>query len=314
MIRSGFLTSSVCERARAAAAVALLFLGGGLACAAEDEVPKFRFDPPDGTMYVEVANTTKVVDMGNLGTAIQESELRTRIAIDRTETGYRVTSALISARDKSDPDPEAGTGRHVLEGIELTLEVDGNAQLTDVAGLDEAVDKYKQTLSADQLAALSGVLETESMLSAVRTNWNHRFGHLASRRASIGAAWMVTEEFPLLAGGRAAAYVAVKVAERTQVAGRECLRVDYRYAADPEALREFLGDAAVELIDKQQLTSTSSGVSGHGHQLVDPTTLLCYGERTEVTMEMTIPLPERDAIPATLQWTKEYTFDHQPSE
>ncbi len=98
------------------------------------------------------------------------------------------------------------------------------------------------------------------------------------------------------------------------VGGRECVRVEFKYASDPVEVRGFLGHEHESLLSGKKPFRGGARVSGRGHRIVDAATLLPYGQKIERVIETTIAVPSRGHMPVTIRQDKTYWYSYQPAD
>ena len=282
------------------------------AAAGEEASSVFRFDPPDGTRYVESVDTTQVLDFGEGRTSARQSELSTQVTVEKETTGYSVTSTLVSGGTSSALEEADNAALKALEGVPLTYHVDGEARIESVSGIKEATDKVRAALPSNVAAIVAKALTEEAVLATARADWDRRVLNFVGRPAGVGDAWLATEKFPLPSGEVVEFYSAMRVTKQEQAGGRDCVRVEYSYSRDPRTLRGALGDSADSLLDGKEPFADTSKVSGNGYRVVDPETLLCYGEKLEREVKTTLPLPDGNGLPVTIHQTKTYRYEYDP--
>ena len=280
------------------------------AAAGEDASPVFRFDPPDGTRYVESVDTTQVLDFGEGRTSARQSELRTQVTIEKEAAGYSATSTLVWGATTSALEEADNAALKALEGVPLTYHIDGEGRIASVSGIKEATDKVRAALPDNVAAIVSRALTEKAVLAAARADWDRRVLNFVGRPAGVGDAWLATEKFPLPSGEVVEFYSAMRVTKQEQVGGRDCVRVEYSYSRDPRALRGALGDSADSLLAGKEPFADTSKVSGNGYRVVDPETLLCYGEELERELKTTLPLPDGESLPVTIHQTNTYRYQY----
>jgi len=282
------------------------------AAAGEGASPVFRFDPPDGTSYVESVDTRQALDFGEGRTSARQSELRTQVTVAKETTGYSVTSTLVSGGTSSALEEADNAALKALEGVPLTYHIDGETRIASVSGIKEAMDQVRAALPASVAAIVAKALTDEAVLATARADWDRRVLNFAGRPAGVGDTWLATEKFPLPSGDVVEFYSAMRVTKQEQAGGRDCVRVEYSYSRDPRDLRDALGDSADSLLARKEPFAGASKVSGNGYRVVDPETLLCYGEELEREVKTILPLPDGESLPVTIQQTKTYTYEYAP--
>lgn len=297
----------------AAVAAALVCLAGAaaLAGAGAEEADVFRFDPPDGTTFTETSKTVQVADMESGQTPPRETVYTGGVVIRKAESGHTVAATLISVETRVGAKQASDVALDALKGMALTYRIDAEGRMTDVEGVEDVRRRFGEAFPPDVVASVSKMLDKPVLLASEQADWRRRVGNLIGRPTRDGCAWLTTEEFSLPSGGMLTYYVAARVDRHIRTAGRDCVRVLYEYAMDPKDLSEFLGEAAEAVTGEQEAFTSESRMSGRGYRIVDPTTLLCYGERLSRTVDMMMPVPGRGEMAVTLQQTKSYEYRYE---
>jgi hypothetical protein len=299
---------------RLVGSVAALLVCGLLhpALAAQEEQRTFRFAPPDGTSYIETVSTLQVLDFGGGRTGATKSELQIERRIARSATGYSFTEAVtvgtsVSAHQEIDQAILAA-----VRGKLVTYSVDSSGHLLDVTGTEPLIEAIRKALPADAAALAAKAFTKEALLAAARAEWEVRVEDLIGRSAAPGSAWVVEDSYLLVNGDLVAYYTAMKVAGAETIAGHDCVRIEYRSGCDPDQFREFLGESYASATAGKHALPGDVMVSGSGSRLVDPMTLLCYGEELDRRFDSVIvTIPDRGEMPISLRQTKSYRYDYR---
>jgi len=280
---------------------------------AQEPPPVFRFAPPDGTTYTEAVVVVQLVDFGEGRTSSRQSVLKTKVDIRKLAVGYNIVSTLLYGQTTGGAG-EPGAALEALQGVPLTYEIDGQAHLISVTGAAQVRQKLEEALPSELAAAMAATLSDEGVLAAARSDWNRRVLSYVGVPAQVGEAWVDVEEFTLPSGGTVDYYSAHRVAGVEDVAGVRCLRVEFTNSRDPAALRPFLGPNAEALLTGKPPLPGSDTLSGSGNRVVDPTTLLCYGEEVDQKVTTTVAVPGNPSVPVTIDQRKTYDYDYAPPE
>jgi hypothetical protein len=142
-----------------------------------------------------------------------------------------------------------------------------------------------------------------------------RIGLFVGRAAKIGDVWTSTEEFTLPTGEAIVSYTATKFVEKVKCETHDCVRIQFSYTSDADAL----GDIAEKVVNDAadaggvpQLKAEMSGttITGEGERIIDPATMLIYHETISRTMKMQMDIPGKGKIMVTGQETRETDFDY----
>jgi len=299
---------------RLVGSVAALLVCGLLppALAAQEEQRTFRFAPPDDTSYTETVSTSQVLDFGGGRTSATRSELQLEGRIARIASGYALTETVIGGTSESAHQEMDQVMLAAMKGKSLTYTVDSSGHLLDVTGMEPLVEAIRKALPADVAALAAKAFAKDALLAAARAEWGARIEGLIGRSAAPGSAWMVEDSYLLINGDLVDYYTAMKVVAAESVAGHDCVRIEYRSGCDPEHLKELLGESYASAAAGKQALSGDVVMSGGGSRLVDPMTLLCYGEELERRFDnVMVTIPDRGEIPISIRQTKSYRYDYR---
>ncbi|UCF80375.1 MAG: hypothetical protein JSV08_07650 [Acidobacteriota bacterium] len=277
----------------------------------------FRFNPPDGIEFSQTLTITKVQEMGELRKQTDVNVSKAQIAIRKKPAGYTATAKLLSTVMTRDGQAFRHPAMSVMEGLEITHELDREGRLAAVGGFD-ALKKRIQDKFDPQMAQMLSALLTEeaiaNMANKEEAEWNGRIGNFIGRTVELGDVWTDTEEFPLPTGKTVVFHTATKFTEEKECGGSNCLRVEFFYHSKPAALEKLVGKTLGDLSKAAgaEMEAEVSGmeVAGSGERLIDPATMLIYAERIERTVKAQMDVPEHGLVTAVTKETREYEFDY----
>jgi hypothetical protein len=282
------------------------------ALAAQEEQRTFRFAPPDATSYIETVSTVQVLDFGGGRTSATKSELEIERRVARTADGYTLTEMVTGGSSETSLQEVDQAVLAAMKGKPVTYIVEADGRLVDVTGTEAVLEAVRKALPPEIAAIAAKAFTKEAMLAAARADWGARTEGLIGRSAAPGSAWMVTDSYLLPNGDLVEHYTALKVAGTETAGGREWVRLEYRLGRDPDEFRDFLGESYVSAAAGKQALAGSVTVSGGGYRLVDPATLLCYGEELERKFgNVTMSAPGVGEIVISLRQTKSYRYDYR---
>jgi hypothetical protein len=271
----------------------------------------FRFDPPDGTRYVLTSSGTQVLDFGEGRATSTQSESNTLYSFHRLADGHSVTFGVPGGEAEGPGAAGKQLTTEPLKGASLTYKIDDAWRLVDVSGIEEIGRRARETLAPEALAMVGGVFSKETISATAQADWEREVLNYKDRSATPGSVWLATEHYPLPSGDMVEFHVALKVTGEQTVDGRNCVRVEFKYASDPVELRGFLGPEHESLLSGKKPFGGGARVSGRGHRIVDPATLLPYGQKVERVIETTIEVPSRGHVPVTIRQDRTYWYSYQ---
>jgi hypothetical protein len=279
-----------------------LVVACGVAAAAEEQVPKFTFNPGNGTvrtMRGTRTTETRLADGRSRSTTVT-SVFKESYA--RTEPGYTVRQTLISSTLPAGLEAVMNALRHTP----LVYEVDAAGKLLSVKGPEAIIAELQAELPRKLRESMpAAYLDAEQMREQQRVAWKEVVTDAVGRPAGIGEAWVATTQLRLPDGRVLQHYAARKVVGRAMAQGRPCVRVQIVTSNDPEELRGFLGTAADTLLNGLKPLSTDAKISGSGHAIMDPATALQYDSGWHQRVEAEVKYPEVGLARAVIAQTEE---------
>ncbi len=313
MARHASGSPAVLRRCVASPLGALLCLLAAAAVGAGENEGTFQFAPPDGTRYVETVDTTQVLDFGQGRTTSTRSQLSAQCSYRKLPDGYSVTSRMLAGQVEGPGQEGKQLMMEALKGVSLVYKIDATGRLVDVSGIEALETQLRETLPPEALALVGDVFSKENTMAMAQADWESHVLNYKGRSATPGSVWLATEHYPLPTGHMAEFHVAYKVTGEQTVDGRECARVEFRYASDPVELKGFVGSENESLLSGKAPSPGAGRVSGRGHRIVDPATLLPYGQKIERTIETTIAVPSQGDMAVTIRQDKKYWYSYQPA-
>jgi hypothetical protein len=298
-------------------AVAACCLGAAASAACPDEIG-FRFNPPDGISFTQVLKTTKVTDLGPLGSRTDVTTSTTRVTISKSATGYTLVATPVSAKMTRNGKAVDNPLLDVLQDVVVTYELDREGRIRAVLGLEGIADKMKKALPAEVAEMLSSLIDPKAMVEREKAEWNARIGSFVGMKAKAGDVWIGTDRFALPTGGEIVYYTATRIAERTERDGHNCVRILMAYDSDAAALEGFAGKVGAKIAEEAgmtegKLTVSDMKLSGTADRLIDPDTMLIYSEVDERTISGSMDVPGQGKVATKTVEKREYRFDYPKS-
>ncbi len=205
----------------------------------------------------------------------------------------------------------------MLSEVVVTYELDRQGKILSIKGYDTLIEKMKATLPPAAVQSLSSVLSEEALVNKEKAEWDGRISSFVGQKARIGDAWTSTDQYPMPTGGAIQFYSATKLAGQARADGMDCVRIQFSYNTDENALKQFVGKLGKDI--GQMTTSKSAAfkpgagaasIVGSGERVIDPATMLIYAETLTRTIKMPMEVPGQGKVPATLVEKKQYHFDY----
>lgn len=276
---------------------------------------EFHFNPPDGITYTETLKTTKVKDMGSFGKQTDIGEVKSSVSIKRTSNGYAVTVTPVSMTMTRNRQVVNNPTTPILLDTVVTYDLDANGQLLAIQGYETLLERIQRVFPPAAAQSLSAMFSEDAIVHKETAERNGRIGSYIGRVVKIGEVVNATEEFSLPTGGTVVYYSTTKFVEQTKCGGHDCVRIQFFYNTDANALAELVGTTVGEIAKAVDASEQAPGVSGveivgGGERLIDPATMLIYSESVTRTMKMLMDVPGQEKTMTTVQEKREYSFDY----
>lgn len=245
-----------------------------LAAAPRAGEPVFvRWNPPDGLCREEVFDATRIVERADVGRRIDRKATRVVVSYHTGPAGFVMAATTVSASATRDGQPREDRLQEFFHEVPLRYQMDLVGRLVGIDGLARVVERVRAQPAADE--GLKAIVREESYIGPLREDWEIRYGQLLGRRLAPGDSWRKPDEYLLPAGNTLVFYLSTRVAEKVRVEGRDCLRLEFFYHSAPEPATPDLSAPI-----------TRSEIFGGGERIVDPDTLLLYGEHWEFILRI----------------------------
>lgn len=275
----------------------------------------FNFNPPDGLIYYQTQITTKITTMGSSEKRTDITESKSKIEVKKTSKGYSITATPLAAIMTRNGEEVNNPVLSLLQNLSIVYEADEQGQLTSIKGFDKLSEILKASFPQHVVEQLSTLLNEEALVNKETAEWNGRIGDFAGAQVSIGDVFTSVSEFPLPTGESVKYYTATKIEEKAHCGNHNCVKIAFSYNSNPEALKEFVGDAIQDIAQSAGKSDVNFSLSqveitGEGERLIDPTTMLIYSELIKRNMQMEMEVPGQGKLPTTQIEERKYIFEY----
>jgi hypothetical protein len=280
------------------------------------ETISFRFAPPDGTHFVQSMVTTREKSFEGIGRQVDRLESETEISLRRSGEGYVMTAKPISLKMTTDGRPAPDPVSEMLRGVVLTYRIDRDGQIQGIDGYGGLVERARQSFPPQVAEALAPLLSEQALVARETAEWNGRIGDFAGNDFAIGDSVDAEVPFTLPNGDALVYLMRISFPRLEDCAAGSCVRVEQRYDSEADAVGKAVSETAADLASKtgaDSLAATASGsrISGSASRLIDPRTMLIYGEVVTRTISMTMDVPGQGPVPTTLKEERSYSFAYR---
>jgi hypothetical protein len=263
----------------AALAAALLVQPQPLGAA---ESVRFVFAPRHGTRATVVTEMTRKKFFAGRSQFDKSTTYEDR-RFKKVAGGYQMIAVLKVVFCNRDGVEYLDPALLALSSVPLTFIIDNSGRITSIKGFDKVVAAFKKNWPPEAVAGAGSALSEEALSRRQIEEWNARIGDFVGKTARVGEAWNGESEYALPNGKSIKSHTTIKFVGWRMVAGRRCLRIRYVYSSDASALSglldKMIGDIYRSLQTKRpKLAIRGAQIQGAGERLMDPATMLIYGE------------------------------------
>lgn len=260
----------------------------------------FTFNPPDGTQVLQTNALTETQQSGPKDKTTHSASQQIRILFKKTDTGFTMTQTpLLEDGKPSKAKPQ-------------TLELDAKGNCVALQNMDELRKQMVAKITAKMREQGIDEKYVDKWLSAkvaeAKDQCQEYYGLYAGKTVKIGDVWKDTLTMDIDQGITAPVYRTITFAGTVQKDGKTCLRIKYSATADEKALQSAV-NKLMAARDKQAKAQGQDpkklpriiGMSKTrvSERIVDPATMLDYGETTTIVITQRITMPGQGTITVT---------------
>jgi hypothetical protein len=303
-----------------ALAISAAFFVSGIAQGAPTEA-KFKFNPPDGTIFISKGRSTQVVTTGLNDKRTNIHQHEERVQIKKTPTGFTaLTTPTTFTYLKDGVPPRADDWMYYMQKLsqraKVTEELDQNGKTIAVKGLEEAIDQLKREQTEETPAFRKFLYIAEKIESLSSDSASGGSTAFEGRSAKIGATWSIPDYAGLPGGEVIKVTQKFKIVGHIKCGGKDCLRVQNSYKADQAEVRDLMevnmvniwGDAVKALGLDPRISSAVA--EGHGECVIDPATMLIYSDSQTQSVTVTLQIPQLGKVNLSSKYWSESSNEY----
>lgn len=246
------------------------------------ESVRFAFAPRDGTRAIVVTKITRKKFFAGRSQFDRTTAYEER-TFKKVAGRYQMIAVLKVVFCNRDGVEYLDPGLMALSKVPITFIINKSGRVTAIKGYDEVVAALRKNMTAETAKAVGNTLTKQALAQREIEQWNSRIGDFVGKTARVGEAWNGESE-SLLPSGQSVKYnTRVKFVGWERVARKRCLRIRYIYWSGASALGDLVDKKIAEiyrLLEMKGPRPSAAGVQfrGAGERLIDPATMLIYGE------------------------------------
>ncbi len=269
-------------------------------CVASAQELQFSFNPPTERSLIESLKRTRIESSSGRPTLTEVLEMQMQVVVRRTGTGYTlVRKPLLLRRTYNGKPVQAIPGP--IAGVVLTDETDINGQLLALHGYERLAKRSGRVAGA----------AVKNFVAQAVAHWNSRIGHFAGRSIQLGDVAVTRQSYDLLSGPPAWFYTATKYTGLVPCGSKRCLQVQFSCDSNPSTLGlaiSALPESGYREAAHLQPAQDGLEITGSGHRLIDPDTMLIYSESAQRSIRTWTQRPGRAKVWKTTLEALEYSW------
>ncbi len=283
----------------------------------EADAIKFTFAPGENVSFLQKLSMRKEKDLGNGNKQLDESLSTTKFTISQTTAGWEVLVQPQSITMKRDGEQVENPIVKLLSSAVITYSLSPDGNILDVAGYDAFINSIATVVPPEVFSQLSPVLNVDAMKAKEIAEWNGRYGDYLGVEVNVGDKFTATVPFQLPNGSAIEYEVETNIAALEPCGTGTCVRIHQVYDSDARNAAKMSADMVNELARKTSpnaRTATSDDnaatISGNISRLIDPNTMLIYGEKLTRTISMAVAIDGEGSNKVVMTENRNYEYEY----
>lgn len=269
---------------------------------------KFRFNPPNGTAFIETTKTTDSVEVEMMDRQFYNEEIKIRTEINKSSAGYQINHLILKYQVQDGEDPAGGEALSVLEGVRFAVSLDFNGSITGFDGL-ENFNKELKKIPSKHYRKYKDYFTKEAMAQRLKNRWKASVEDFNGKGFQLGDVWDSSTAIPLPNGETSEVSVAVHFKEETVVDSAPCVLIRVEYDLGSSNLKKFLAEIIMKGVPR--LTAEPEvDLRCEGESIINPNTLLGYSSKMEMVLKATTEMPELGKKDFIFRRDTEVTYEY----
>lgn len=309
--------------------IAALMLVTGYAQAEAAKLGKgvaFRFNPPDGTTFVETYKHTTKKSLFGIASKPIIITTKTRITIKKTDKGYHATKIPIYYNMEGIPSIFGNPARDaIIKFLDCTVveyELDKEGKCIGVVGIEKMADEIEAEVRkiAPRGMRLNpqiimSMIESAASIEAAR--WDARFSAMAGHYMNVGESVKASTPRELPYSGELIKENCVtKLSELVKVGGKEFARVQRSSTLDNETLCDWYNKSKTVIFSSDGGYNYESAEVSSAQDIekieytIDPSTQLPHSISSKSTTKIVGSVSDTSNIQFLSDEWEQYTYDY----
>ncbi len=248
------------------------------------------FQPPTGA-FLEVLTEMQRTRTTPAGTRDTSAKVKAYIAVQKDEGGYAYRLKVRDVAVTVDGKPTENPLATALFALDATTHYDEDGELTDITGIDKAIETILAPLPEQVQAQVRQLLSKEAMVAKESANWNSMFAMLVGKSLQVGMQWEEPTTFELPMGGVMEYDAKHQVTELVDCGQKlRCLRVVSESVGRTDDYADEMRALMDGTLDVGELVGASLETHATFDRVLHPETGLLYEEKlvseTVTTVEL----------------------------
>lgn len=283
----------------------------------ETNVIKFSFAPGENMSFIQKLTMSKVKELDNVGKQLDESLSTTKFTINRTTAGWEVLVEPQSISMKRDGESVDNPIVKLLSSAKITYKLDPDGNILDVAGYDAFINSIATVVPPEVFKKLAPAFNADAMKAKEIAEWNGRYGDYLGAEVNVGDKFTAQVPFQLPNGS------AIEYDIETSITGLEpcgastCVRIQQVYDSNAGNAAKMSADMVNDLAQSAApsapsftIDDKSAAIRGNISRLIDPKTMLIYGEKLTRTITMAVAVDGAGFIGSSTTENRVYEYQY----
>lgn len=294
-----------------------IFLMGVFCNAIAKESPtiKFSFAPKANMSFTQKLTMIKEKKFEGGASQTEESFSTTKITILKTKAGWDVLAEPKNIVLKRNGEPVQNPLANLLASAVITYKLDPNGEIVDISGIEAFIDGLAKQLPPEVFKQLAPILNADAMKAKEKVEWQGRVGDFLGASVVIGDSFVADAPFQLPNGSIMTYQIKTNIAALVPCGKKKCVRIEQTYSSQADNVAKLAGQVTSNTVQaiapempKLNSENNEAMITGLVTRVVDPKTMLFYGENSSRTIAMKMDIPGKGLIPITLIETRKYEF------
>lgn len=273
----------------------------------------FQLNPKIGVKWQETSRHTMSMQQGSQTMSVM-MEMQYQVTAKKTAVGYTYTLLPSKVIVKQDGKVITPTSAALTKGVRIAYAYNSKQKKMTATGFDKLLTNIKKTCSAELAKKLQPMFNPATLKATAEQEWQERVGRYINTTSIIGATKKITEKLPSPLGMPIPSTRAIKFVELRKVNNHSCVFITEQTTIDEKVVRDLfikvMGSIPQGAQKGEIPTVNKISVTGNGERLIDPTTMMIYGETRNYSLKMDFSTKTQKNMYVAYAQKNEYLYQY----